>query len=129
MRLRLHAALMTSLCMLLVGCTGSSKSGDVLAVYSSTANAGQTGRFKPAGAWDLEYSFNCSRERSEGVPGAKGLALTVHNSDDDSLAFENPQANSGAFQGKGVLHFKESGDYYVGMQTRCDWDVSIVNRA
>jgi hypothetical protein len=128
MRRSAIAALLV-LCTGLVGCSSSAKTGDVLAVFSNAAASGKTGRFDPAGAWDLEYTWDCHRARSEGLPGAQGLDLVVYNSDDDTTAFEHPEARSNASGGKGVLHFQRPGDYYVGMQTRCDWDVSIVNRS
>ena len=99
----------------------------MLAVFSNTSDQTQTGRFQPAGAWTLEYSWNCKREQSEGISGAQGLSVAVYNSDDDSLAAEHPQLSSGRSVGNGVLHFMRSGDYYISMQTQCDWNVSIVN--
>lgn len=116
-------------CAAMVAC-GASGKGDVIAQFSGDPkNGNSTGRFSPQGAWDLRYSWNCADARSQGVADAHGVDLVVYNADDDSTSFENPEASSTALHGSGVLHYHRSGEFYVALQTKCQWQINVVDRS
>jgi hypothetical protein len=121
------------LCACVVAACGTAGNGDVIAQFSGRTGdangSAMTGHFSPTGAWDLRYSWSCARARSEGLADAHGVDLVVYNADDDSTSFENPEASSRAMHGAGVLHYHRSGEFYIGLQTNCDWQVDVVDRS
>lgn len=114
--------------VVLAACGSGPQRGQDLYVVSSSGN-GNTARFAPVGAWDLSYSWDCAKAISEGIPGVQGIDAVIYNSDDQSTAFEHPEVTGKAVRGKGVLHYKRGGDYFVGLQTRCDWTIDVVVRS
>jgi hypothetical protein len=108
-------------------CAGASSTGQELALFSKTSSGPY--QFAPQGAWDLRYQWDCTRAREEGVPDASGFDVTIFNADDDTTAFEHPQASRSGGNGTGVLHYRRSGIYYLDVQTQCDWSVAVVDRS
>ena len=115
-------------CVVLAACGNAPQSGEDLYVLGGSGNA-NSARFAPAGAWDLAYSWDCARATSEGLTGIQGIAAVIYNSDDQSTAFEHPKVSNKAPRGRGVLHYQRGGDYYVNLQTRCDWTIDVVTRS
>jgi hypothetical protein len=125
---RITALAAALLCTGMAACAGAGSNGDAIALFNDD-KSGDTGRFAPSGAWDLSYSWDCARAKAEGTLDAHGLDLVVYNADDDSTAFENPEARSGATKGSAVLHYRRPGVYYVGLQTPCEWQVTVIDRS
>lgn len=130
-------AVVTSLVasLVLAACGNAPEKGEDLFVVSGTINPAtgtansDTARFAPPGAWDLAYSWDCAHADSEGLPGIQGIDAVIYNSDDQSTAFEHPEVINKAPRGKGVLHYQRGGDYYVHLETRCDWTIDVVTRS
>ena len=126
---RLRIALSAAACgVTLAGCGSAPPPGEDLYVLGGSGNA-NTARFAPAGAWDLDYSWDCAKATSEGISGIQGIDAVIYNSDDQSTAFEHPEVSNKAPRGKGVLHYRRGGDYFVNLQTRCDWTIDVVTRS
>jgi hypothetical protein len=103
----------------------------VISVDNSQAGAGgdSTGQFSVPGAWDLKFNHDCSRKKSEGLPGADALDMTIYNADDDSTNSEHPEVHLTGAKAARVLHFNRGGSFYVKVDSRCDWRVQVLDRS
>lgn len=111
--------------VLLCGCNLQQLTAAEVLSLDSTAGLKDTGNITVAGRWDLSYGWDCSREQSQGTAGADRFAVTVYNSDDDSLAAEHPQVTVIKGKGSGTLHFQRGGTYYAHVDSVCDWRLSV----
>lgn len=126
MHLRRRAAALAALAVLLPACGGSNVQH--LLDTSASGNA-DTSAFRPKGAWDLVYSWDCSSAAARHTPDASTFSFTVLNADDDTLAAQQPTTARTGRSGKGTLHYTRSGPYYVEITTVCDWRVQVVTDA
>lgn len=87
------------------------------------------GNFTVNGKWDLVYSWDCSRQRSERMSDINRFAMTIYYTDDMSTAFEHPYVKLTGAGGKGVLHYQRGGEYKVVPDTPCDWRIQVVDQS
>ena len=112
----------------LTGCSGSVASQTDLVEVEGGAGVSGSGTFHATGSWDLKLTYDCAHQLAEKVPGAtSGVHLTVYNADDQSEAFEHPEAQWKGAAGSQVLHFKRSGPYSVSVDSKCDWHLVVVD--
>ena len=114
--------------VLLSGCSLKFASQSEILVTDSTQSAGtpnSTGNFTTTGSWDLKINWDCSKQRSEGLAGANGFAMTVYNADDTSTDSEHPHLQVQGNKGGRDLRFKRAGTFYVGVETSCDWNLKV----
>ena len=120
----MRRALLALAAVLLTACSTQLLSSSQVLDIDSAQGIDPTGNFTVTGAWDLAYTYDCSRQRSEGLGGADGFSFTVFNSDDHSLASEHPELKVKGRNGRGTLHFKRGGIYYVRIDSICDWTLN-----
>jgi hypothetical protein len=111
----------------LSGCSGQGLKNTQILDVDSTLKVDPTGSFTVAGAWDLKYTFDCSNQQSQRLLNANQVALTVFNSDDDSLNSEHATAGAKGRSGGTTLHFTRGGTFYVLVETVCSWRVVVLD--
>lgn len=113
---------------LLCGCgLGQSQSALLVDADSTSGTTQSLSPFAVSGPWQLKYTFDCTKANSEGVLDADELTVDVFNGDDNSLAFEHPQTTLVSVQRRGALSFKTPGNYYVHVDTKCDWTMQVLD--
>lgn len=113
---------------LLCGCNlGQAQSAILVDTDSTSGTTRSVAPFTVNGPWQIKYSFDCSKQNSEGVLNANQFTLDVFNGDDNSTAFEHPQTTYVSVQRKGTLGFKTPGDYYLHVDTLCDWTLQVID--
>lgn len=122
---RIFPAVAIAMCGLLTGCNSGLLTTSVVLDVDSSQNTNPTGIFSTAGAWDLQYQWDCSRQRSEGLPQANGVSMLVNNADDDSGASEHSRVARKGTKGKARLDFKRGGSFYVKVDSICDWHLIV----
>lgn len=94
----------------------------------SGSHAITTGPFQVPGTWDVKYSWDCSKQHSEGLKSLDRLELDVYNSDDDSTAFETPVINGTGSSGGSTVHYQRGGWYYINIACPCDWRLQVIDK-
>ncbi len=120
-----RALALAALAVLLPACGGSSEQH--LLDDSSSGNA-DTATFRAQGAWDLQYSWDCSAAKARHTPDADKFSFVVLNADDNTLAAQQPQTARTGAGGKGTLHYTRSGPYYIEVTSVCDWRIQVLTR-
>jgi hypothetical protein len=120
----ISATVILGAAVILGGCSAQALSSARVMDIDSAQGVNPTGNFTMAGKWDLNYHFDCSKQRSEGINNAKGFSMIVYNSDDASAAFEHPELKVRATSGGETLHFHRGGTYRVAIDSLCDWRIS-----
>jgi len=121
--MRRRASLLALLALLLPACGDS---GAQHLLDSSNSGNADTAAFRPTGAWDLVYSWDCSAAAARHSPDANSFSFVVLNADDNTLAAQQPQTARKGKSGAGTIHYTRSGPYYVEITTVCDWRVQVL---
>ena len=111
----------------LAGCNTTLLSKSDILDIDSTLQVDPTGNFTVPGTWELHYSYDCSKQRSEGLADLNRFDMIVYDSDDASTNFEHPELHLQGAKHSGVLNFKRGGTFYVFIDSRCDWKLSVVD--
>jgi hypothetical protein len=113
---------------LLCGC-GLSQSQTALLVDtdSTTGAARSLAPFTVPGAWQIKYTFDCTKQNSEELLDVNQFTIDVFNGDDNSTAFEHPQTTFVSVKRQGTLDFKTPGNYYLHTDTPCDWTLQVID--
>ena len=120
------AALSTG--VLLSSCSLGGSRSTILLDRDSTSGASQTtSAFAVSGPWQIRYTFDCTKQNSEGVLNSDQFTVDVFNGDDNSTAYEHPQTTVVSVKRKGVLAFSTPGNYYLHVDTACDWTLQVVD--
>jgi hypothetical protein len=113
---------------LLCGCNLGQAQNAILVDADSTKGPTQhIDPFTVRGAWQIKYTFDCTKQNSEGVLNADQFTIDVFDGDDNSTAFEHPQTTFVSVKRKGTLSFRTPGNYYLQVDTQCDWTLQVVD--
>ncbi|HXA29486.1 MAG TPA: hypothetical protein VN193_12175 [Candidatus Angelobacter sp.] len=113
---------------LLCGCSlGQAQSAILVDTDSTTGTAQSLAPFRVSGPWQVRYTFDCTKQNSEEVLNVNQFTLDVFNGDDNSTAFEHPQTTFVAVKRQGTLNFSTPGNYYLHVDTQCDWTLQAVD--
>ena len=120
--------LLAAAALALMACgSGHVASSIVLDGDSSGGSSGQTSytssAFTVRSGWSLKYSWDCSRQASEGRSGLDRYSMDLTNADDQSFATEHPETTGQGRKGGGRFTFKRGGVYVLTVNTVCDWRV------
>lgn len=122
------AASCTAAGLVLCGCNLGQTQSAILVDKDSTSGTTQsTSPFTVTGPWQIKYTFDCTKENAEGVVDANQFTIDVFNGDDNSTAFEHPQTTFISVKRRGTLDFTTPGDYYLHVDTQCDWTLQVVD--
>ena len=114
--------------LLLCGCSlGQVQSAVLVDTDSTAATSRSLDPFTVSGPWQIKYTFDCTKENSEGLLDVNQFTIDVFNGDDNSTAFEHPQTTVIAVKRRGTLNFMTPGDYYLHVDTQCDWTLQVVD--
>jgi hypothetical protein len=113
---------------LLCGCSlGQSQSAILVDTDSTTGSTQSLAPFTVSGHWQIKYTFDCTKQNSEEVLNVNQFTVDVFNGDDNSTAFEHPQTTFVSVKRRGTLDFTTPGNYYLHIDTQCDWTVQVVD--
>jgi hypothetical protein len=105
------------------GCAAFTATTSDIADLSGTG-PNKTNDMTMRGAWDVEYTYDCSSN-----PGGSGqFRVTVNNSEDNTFSDEAPINEQGKrLEKRKVAHYKEGGNHFLEIQTGqgCDWHITI----
>lgn len=104
---------------------------DILSMDGSSSGGVQdsTGDFTTPGAWDLLVTYDCTKQKSEGIFGIGTLDMKVRNADDDTLNAEHAELSLQGLKKSAKLSFRRAGTFYLGIDSRCDWRVRVIDRS
>ena len=114
---------------LVAACNGNLLATSQILDVDSTQGIDPTGNFAVNGAWELKYSWDCARQASEQVADINRFGLIVYNSDDDSTDYEHPELHLKGPRGGATLRFSRGGEFYVSVDSPCDWRLQVVDLA
>jgi len=117
----------TSMALMLVGCSAKLQSSADILDLQGDQRIDASSKFSSPRSWDLQYGYDCSRQVSEGIPDINRFDLIVYNGDDSSTASEHPELHLEGRKKASVLHFRRGGTYYLAVDSRCDWHVSVID--
>jgi hypothetical protein len=120
-------AAIVAACLLMTACNLKFAGSTDLVNLDSTQSNNMSGNFTVPGTWDLKYSWDCSKQASQGATDIDRFSMSIYNSDDDSTAFEHPDTTRKGRSGGETLHFKHSGQYYFTIDSPCDWQAKVVD--
>jgi hypothetical protein len=113
---------------LLCGCSlGQSQSAILVDTDSTNGTARSLAPFTVSGHWQIKYTFDCTKQNSEEVLNVNQFTVDVFNGDDNSTAFEHPQTTFVSVKRQGTLNFTTPGNYYLHVDTQCDWTVQVID--
>ncbi len=113
---------------LLCGCNlGQSQNAILVDKDSTTGTTQSLAPFTVLGPWQIRYTFDCTKQNSEEVLNVNQFTVDVFNGDDNSTAFEHPQTTFVSVKRQGTLHFTTPGNYYVHIDTECDWTLQVMD--
>lgn len=115
------------LALSLTGCNTSLLTHQAVLTTDNTQTGQESTNFTVPGRWELHYSYDCSKQHSEGLAALNGFGLSVFNADDKSLDGEHPLLVLTGNKHSGVLKFQRGGTFFLDVLTRCDWRVSAVD--
>jgi hypothetical protein len=119
--------LLVAATVLLAGCSLKFGQSNVLLDVDAASRMNPTDKFTVTGTWDLKYSWDCSKQISQGVGDTSHFGMIIFNADDDTTAFENPETDRTGRSGHDTYHFKQPGAYYVKVNSSCDWRVQVTD--
>jgi len=93
----------------------------------SNSNVDPSGNFTAPGSWELHVTYDCSKQKSQGVADLNRFDMIVYNSDDASSNFEHPEVHLTGPKHTQLLKFKRGGTFYIDIDSRCDWRLSVVD--
>jgi len=112
----------------LSGCNfGGAQSAILVDSDSTTGTTRSLAPFAVSGPWRIKYTFDCTKEISEGVLNVNQFTIDVFNGDDNSTAFEHPQTTLVSVKRQGTLNFTTPGNYYLHVDTQCDWTLQVID--
>jgi hypothetical protein len=113
---------------LLCGCNLGQSQNALLVDTDSTTGATQSlAPFTVSGPWQIKYTFDCTKENSEELLNVNQFTIDVFNGDDNSTAFEHPQTTFVSVKQRGTLNFTTPGNYYLHIDTQCDWTLQVID--
>jgi hypothetical protein len=113
---------------MLCGCNlGQSQSAVLVDTDSTSGTARSLAPFAVSGLWQIKYTFDCTKANSEGLLNVNQFSVDVFNGDDNSTAFEHPQTTFVSVKRRGTLDFTTPGNYYLHIDTQCDWTVQVID--
>ena len=121
--------------LLLSGCGGLKllSQAEVLSVDSSQVGSVEgsatTGQFSVPAKWQLNVKYDCSKQKSEGIAGVDTFDMIVYNGDDDSENAEHPELHLTGRKKTMSLTFKRGGTFYFNVDSRCDWNLRVLDRS
>ena len=101
----------------------------LLDVDSSAQQSGTFGYFTTGRAWDLKFSWDCSRQLSERMSDVNRFAITTLFADDGSASAEHPPLSLHGRKGGSTLHFHRQGIYSVLINSPCDWRAQVIDKS
>ena len=113
---------------LLCGCNlGQSQNAILVDKDSTTGTTQSLAPFTVSGPWQIKYTFDCTKQNSEELLNVNQFTVDVFNGDDNSTAFEHPQTTLVSVKRQGTLNFKTPGNYYLHIDTQCDWTLQAID--
>lgn len=110
----------------LAGCGGPRRQIRFVDLDSGSGRT-QSGTFHPTGSWKMTYSWDCARQRSQGIKELDRLNLEIFNADDGSSSFETPEVHETGPKGEGSVDYRRSGWYYISIESPCDWRLVVLD--
>jgi hypothetical protein len=109
------------------GCNTQLLSKSDILDLDSNLHVDPSGNFTVPGTWELKYSYDCSKQKSEGLADLNRYDMIIYNSDDQSTNFEHPEIHLTGSRHDEVLKFSRGGTFKIFIDTRCDWHFSVID--
>jgi len=78
-----------------------------------------TDKFTVAGAWDLVWSYDCTRG------GTRAYFVAEVYSGDGTISHNSPAVTQLGVRLNGVQHYHQPGTYYLSVLSGCAWHITV----